>query len=118
MANELQKFDIGKAVEEYSAKKGYAEGVKYYHKIIRGNSAVRNSKYYDLVLKFEKALKDFVYEESTTALVDLTNIFPEFYKEDGRLPDVFISEGLTYAFDNISEYLMELSKIYNLELYK
>ena len=118
MANELQKFDIGKAVEEYSAKKGYAEGVKYYHKLIRGNRAVKHSKYYDTVLKFEKALKDFVYEESTTALVDLTNIFPEYYKENGKLPDVFVSEGLTFAFDNISEYLMELGKIYNLDYYK
>lgn len=118
MGNELQKFDIGKAVEEYSAKKGYAEGVKYYHRLIRGNRAVRNSKYYDLVLKFEKALKEFVYEESTKALVDLTNIFPEYYCKDGKLPDVFISEGLTFAFDNISEYLMELGKLYNIDLYR
>ena len=42
MGNELQKFDIGKAVEEYSAKKGYTEGVKYYHRLIRGNRAGRN----------------------------------------------------------------------------
>ena len=117
MANELQKFDIGKAVEDYSAKKGYAEGVKYYHKIIRGNAAVRNSKYYSIVMKFEKALKDFVYEESSTALVELNNIFPEYYQETGKLPDVFVSEGLTMAFDNISEYLMNLSKLYHLDYY-
>ncbi|MCR4845650.1 MAG: hypothetical protein K5865_02820 [Eubacterium sp.] len=118
MANELQKFDIGKAVEEYSAKKGYAEGVKYYHKLIRGNAAVRNSKYYSIVMEFEKTLKDFLYEDSTSSLLELNNIFRKFYQESGKLPDVFIAEGLTIAFDNTSEYLMNLSKIYNLDLYK
>ena len=116
MSEKPELFDLDRAVEMYSEKKGYTEGVKYYHKIIKANRAVRHSDFYKLVLKFDAALKDFVKEESTTALVDLTNIFPEFY-EKGVLPDLFISEGLEVAFDNISEYLMHLRKLYNLDYY-
>lgn len=116
MATGTEVFDLKRAVEQYSEKKGYSEGVKYYHKIVKGNRAVRHSEYYFLVMKFDAALKDFIKQESTTALVDLTNIFPEFYK-NGVLPDVFISEGLQAAFDNISEYLMHLRKLYNLDYY-
>ena len=109
-------FDIKKAVEEYSEKKGYTEGVVYYHKLIIGNTAVRNSEYFRIVKKFDEALTDFVEKESTTALVDMNNLFTEFYI-DNELPDVFIVEGLKVAFDNMSEYLMNLRKLYNLDYY-
>ena len=111
-----QLFDLKKAVEEYSEKKGYTEGVVYYHKLIIGNTAVRNSEYFWIVKKFDEALNDFVEKESTTALVDMDNIFEEFYV-DKELPDVFKVEGLKVAFDNISEYLMNLRKLYNLDYY-
>ena len=113
--NEL--FNIQAAVEQYSDKKGYTEGVKYYHKIIINNQAVRHSDYFNIVKKFDKSLKEFVDKESTTALADLTTILPEYYCEDGELPDVFIAEGLQVCLDNISEYLMHLRKLYNLDLY-
>ena len=116
MAENTELFDLNRAVEMYSEKKGYTEGVKYYHKIIKGNRAVRHSDYYKLVQKFDASLKDFASSESTTALVDLTNIFPEFYAE-GDLPELFVSEGLEVAFNNISEYLMHLRKLYNLDYY-
>ena len=55
-------------------------------------------------------------EESTTALVELNNILPEFYP-NGELPDLFIVEDLKKAFENLSEYLMHLRKLYNLDYY-
>jgi hypothetical protein len=100
----------------YSEKKGYTEGVKYYYKVIKGNRAVRNSDFYSILKKFGAALKDFEENESTTALVDMTNIFPEFFV-DGHLPDLFVSEKLTIAFDCISEYMMHLGELYHLDYY-
>lgn len=117
MAELMELFNLKKAVEEYSEKKGYTEGLSYYFKMIVDNKAVRHSEYFPLVKRYGKALTDFVVKESTTALVDLTNILPEFYK-DGDLPDVFKTEGLKVAFDNMSEYLMHLTKLYNLDYYK
>lgn len=116
MANEL--FNIEKAIETYSEKRGYTEGIKYYTKIIKGNRAVSHSEYYGIVKRFDEALKDFVDNESTTALVDMTIIFPEFYNDDEGLPDIFIAEGLVTALDCISEYMMHLSKLYHLDYYK
>ena len=114
MPNEIREFK--KLVEDqYPEKKGYAEAVRYYFKIIYSNRAVKNSeKYMPVVMKFKAALKDFVDHESTTALVDLVNTFPQFY-EEGELPDIFDSEGLKIAFDGISECLMRLRKLYNLD---
>ena len=109
-------FDIHSAIGKYSEKKGYTEGVKYYFKMIKSNRAVRNSQYFPIVKRFDAALNDFVAQESTTALVDLTNILPEFYGEEG-LPDVFVAEGLEIAFNCISEYLMHLSELYHLDYY-
>ena len=71
-----------------------------------------------IVKRFDTALRDFVNKESTTALVDMTNIFPELYQNEGGLPDVFITEGLATALDCISEYMMHLGKLYNLDYYK
>ena len=109
-------FNLGKVVEEYSEKKGYTEGLKYYFNIIKNNKAVRHSEFFDSVKKFDASLKDFVDEESTTALVELNNILPEFYP-NGELPDLFIVEDLKKAFENLSEYLMHLRKLYNLDYY-
>ena len=69
MPNEIREFK--KLVEDqYPEKKGYAEAVKYYFKIIYSNRAVKNSeKYTPVLMKFKTALKDFVDHESTTALV-------------------------------------------------
>ena len=114
MSNEL--FDLNKAISKFSEKKGYTEGVKYYYKILKGNRAVRNSEYYEIVKKFGTTLDDFVDKESTTALVDLSIILKEFYPE-GTLPDIFVSEGLSTAFNCISEYLMHLGSLYNLDYY-
>ncbi len=116
MATGTELFDISKAVKEHSEKKGYAEGVSYYFKLIRDNKAVKHSEYTELVKKFDDALNDFRNEESTTALADLNIMLPEFYV-DGTLPDVFIAEGLKVAFDCMSEYLMHLRKLYNLDYY-
>ena len=74
------------------------------------------SEYFELVKTFDASLKDFTTDESTTALVELNNTLPKFYV-DGKLPDVFIAEGLKVAFDNMSEYLMHLRKLYNLDYY-
>ena len=116
MANEL--FNIEKAIETYSEKRGYTEGIKYYTKLIKNNRAVSHSEYYGIVKRFDTALRDFVNKESTTALVDMTNIFPELYQNEGGLPDVFITEGLATALDCISEYMMHLGELYNLDYYK
>ena len=116
MANELQQFNLNKVVQEYSEKKGYTEGVCYYHKLIKSNNAVRNSKYYSIVQKFDAALKVFLKEDNSESLLEVTKVFPEYY-ENGELPELFESEELRFAFDNISEYLMNLSKIYGLDLH-
>lgn len=116
MATLNELFDINKAVEEYSEKKGYTEGVTYYYKIISDNQAVRHSEYYDLVKQYGAALKEFRDTESIEALKEMNSIFPKFY-QDGVLPDVFIVEGLKPAFDNTSEYMMHLRKIFNLDFY-
>ena len=117
MAENNGLFDIKKAVEDNSEKRGYAEGVQYYYNMIRNNASVIASDEFTNVIKFGNALDDLIRLESSTALVDLTTIFPEFYDEDG-LKEVFQISGLDYAFDNISEFLMHLSHIYHLDYYQ
>ncbi|MBO4863989.1 MAG: hypothetical protein J5517_06470 [Eubacterium sp.] len=117
MAKVAELFDLNKAVEQYSEKKAYTEGVLYYHKLIKGNKAIRHSDFYPAIKKFDAALKDFIKTDSTTALVDLTNIIPEYFVE-GEVPDIFETEGLKVALDNLSEYLMHLRKLCNLDFYK
>lgn len=110
MANEIK--EIKKLIEDnYPEKKGYAEAVKYYYKIIAANRAVNNSDYKPVVIKFRETLKEFSDFESTTALLELSNTFQEFFVE-GELADVFVTEGLKVAFDGISECLMRLKKLY------
>ncbi|SNU05751.1 hypothetical protein SAMN06297422_10511 [Lachnospiraceae bacterium] len=116
MATGTELFDLKKVVEEYSEKKGYTEGVIYYYKLIKANKAVRHSEFAETVKKFGDVLDDFVKDENTTALIDLNNILLEFYVEN-NLPDIFIVEGLKPAFENMSEYLMHLRKLYNLDYY-
>ncbi len=116
MATGNELFDINKAVEEYSEKKGYTEGVTYYYKLICDNQAVKHSEFYDLVKEYGAALKEFRENESLEALKEMNTIFPKFY-QDGVLPDVFVVERLKMAFDNISEYMMHLRKIFNLDFY-
>ena len=97
MANEIK--EIKKLIEDnYPEKKGYAEAVKYYYKIIAANRAVNNSDYKPVVIKFRETLKEF-------------SAFQEFFVE-GELADVFVTEGLKVAFDGISECLMRLKKLY------
>ncbi len=116
MVLEEKEFNIKQAVSATTEKEGYAQGVKYYFKKIRKSPAVIHSEYYGLVKKFEAALEDLVRDESSTALVELIEIFPQFYK-DGELPEQFVLEDLTVAFNNISEYLMHLRELYNLDYY-
>ena len=110
------QFDLNKAVAEHSEKKGYAHGVKFFFDKILASQAVRHSKHYELAKKFEESLDDLIAKDSSTALVELVNMFPEFY-EDGELPEQYVLEGLTVPFDNISEYLMHLRQLYNLDYY-
>ncbi len=117
MAENNGLFDIKKAVADNSEKRGYAEGVQYYYNMIRNNASVIASDEFPIVIKFGNALDDLIKLESSTALVDLTTIFPEFYDEEG-LKEVFQISGLDYAFDNISEFLMLLSHIYHLDYYQ
>ena len=116
MAKVAELFDLKAAVEQYSEKKAYSEGVLYYHKVIKGNKAIRHSDFYPAVKRFDTAIKEFMKTESTTALVDLTEIIKEYFVE-GEVPEIFIAENLKVALDNLSEYLMHLRKIYNLDYY-
>ncbi len=116
MPDTNSSFDLDRFVKRTSEKKGYAQGIRYYFRKIRNNPAVINSEYYDIVKKFDLALKDLIKDDSSTALVELIELFPDFYK-DGELPESFVLEGLTVAFDNISEYLMHLRSLYNLDYY-
>ncbi|MCR5106069.1 MAG: hypothetical protein K6B68_16685 [Eubacterium sp.] len=118
MATTTELFDVKKAIAEYSDKKGYTEGVKYYYGVISNNMAVKNDKEYSpIVRKFGKALRNFEENESTESLREMSEIIKGIFK-GGQIPDLFESEGLHLALDNISEYLMNLSKIYNFDLYK
>ena len=111
---DIENFNIEEAVIKHTEKKGYAYGVDYYLQMVLGNPVVKHSEYYELVKKFDESLTDLINKESSTALVELVDMFPGFYK-DGELPGIFVSEGLKVAFDNMSEYLMHLKQLYDLD---
>ncbi len=113
---DMEHFNIDEAVLKNTEKKGYAYGVDYYHQMIMGNPVVKHSEYYELAKKFDESLKDLISKESSTALVELINMFSEYF-EDGELPEIFVSEGLKVAFDNMSEYLMHLKQLYDLDYF-
>ena len=100
MAKEIRDFK-NLIEDNYPEKRGYAEAVRYYFKIIAANRAVKNSDYKPVVIKFRETLREFINQDSSTALVDLSEIFLEFYK-DGELADVFVVEGLSVALYGIS----------------
>ena len=105
-------FDIKKAIAEYSDKKGYTEGVKYYLGVIMNETAIRkDEKYYAVCKEFEKAFKEFYKEDTREALEKMDEIFPKFF-ENGEVPEIIESVGLHFALDGMSEYLMHLKKLY------
>ncbi len=107
-----RQFDIKKAIAEYSDKKGYTEGVKYYLGVIMNESAIRkDEKYFAVCRKFDKAFKEFYKDDTRDNLEKVDAIFPEFF-ENGEVPELIETVGLHFALDGMSEYLMNLKKLY------
>ena len=118
MADELMNvekkevFDIATAREEYSDERAYCEGSKYYLKRVKKNKGFamdRDLK--DRVKKFDEAFQSFMQLHASGELYEMEEFFGRFYP-DGVLDKKLVDFGLKLEFDSISEYLMNLKKIY------
>lgn len=98
---------------EYDDKKAYIEGIKYYYGLITEERAVRADRgYYPVLKEFGEALRRFEKTEDAEQLKKMSDLFGKFFP-DGNISMLFVSLGLTFAFDGISEYLMHLKKLYH-----
>ncbi len=107
-------FDIKKAKEtyDYDERKAYTEGIKYYYGIITDVRAVRADRgYYPIIREFGEHLKKYEKTEDIDEIKKMSELFGKFFP-DGNISMLFVSVGLTFAFDGISEYLMHLKKLY------
>ena len=110
--SEKELFDISVAKEEYSEERAYCEGIKYYLKRVKKNKGVAmEHSLNDTLKKFEEAFLTFMQTHSSGELYEMEEFFDRFYP-DGVLDKKLQDFGLKLEFDSISEYLMNLKKIY------
>ena len=110
--SEKELFDISSAKAEYSDERAYCEGIKYYLKRIKKNKGVvMNAEIMDRVKKFDESFRSFMETHTSGVLYEMEEFFGRFYP-DGVLDQRLNDFGLKLEFDSISEYLMNLKKIY------
>ncbi len=110
--SEKELFDISTAKQEYSEERAYCEGIQYYLKRVKKNKGVSmDSELKGKIRKFDEAFQSFMERHTSGEIYEMEEFFGRFYPE-GVLEQKLQDFGLKLEFDSISEYLMNLKKIY------
>lgn len=107
-------FDLNKARQkyDYDDKKAYIEGIKYYYGIMNSERAIRVDRgYYPVLKEFGEKLRNFEKYENSEDLKAMSDLLKNFFP-DGNVSMLFVSVGVTFALDGISEYMMHLKKLF------